>query len=43
MNEDFDNITGGNAEQYCTSAEGAIATAAGVSPDRVDATCSRGL
>ena len=43
VNEDFDNITGGNAEQYCASAEGAIATAAGVSPDRVDATCSRGL
>ena len=43
VNEDFDNVTGGNAEQYCAAAEGAIATAAGVSVDRVGATCSRGL
>ena len=43
VNEDFDTVTGGNAEQYCASAKGAIATAAGVSVDRVEATCSRGL
>ena len=42
VNEDFDAITGGNPEEFCDSAESAIAAAAAVSVDRVDATCTRG-